>query len=1183
MARRRRRRRGVPCGRAPPELRLAYGTRARPLGHAVLSLLPPSGSPCPACRGAAAGCLACRRWAHLLRDGDPVAYRRLVTRAICAVAPRDAAPPPPRYTPGSSGLSQAKLVRETIKLMLADGSSTAKNVLCSGCHESGKTRSVIELVSSSSWDILLHRIGDLLMCYVMRHFSIFLPIKKNDFFQVTGLPINVVLQKPLFANSMAKNKKPQSTADKCPTCYLRRKTEIPENISGGNCINNSNSGLFSLDSSTWKFGALQSSGSYDTARITEHNHSREGHSSSKLPFITRATKCSGTYTQNSRKRKRPYSWQRHTKQKQSCSEDRSSTGRSNISNSNFNVCSIVLEDSGAKANDELQSSAMSSDVAMRRDVNNSKTEEPLLSSEKSPKSDFDIRPSLGLSGGYSKSRIQSTCPHVGPPNFLQLNWSPLLQLLNIGFCQMCTSRFIDIKTRYLLQQKDFAQCLPWQPCIWLIKLVKQLIRNSKRCQYKKLFRRHCSAVPKVATNVSKSDSKAQFSGGDKSAYNDQSFVQLEAYSTHQQVVSFVWAVLTRILPEPLLGNSFSKRSLRINIWKFIKLRRFETFHLSDCVGELKLSHYPWISNFGLSDCFCSARMVKEIGSPNGLEEQKHTNLLHCWINWLFSDIVIPLVQAYFYVTERESRRYDSFYYPKTVWRDLTSNAVASLDPRILKILRGTSRRVVKRSFCFSRVRFVPKAKDMRSLVNLKAKSKDRLLSKCHLIIKKVRDENPEMFGSSVFNYNNVHQNLSHFISSVTRDLKKKFKIYIVVADVSKAFDSIDQDMILKIVDDVLESDEHVLRKCTKVLCNRSKNAIYRFDSSVSISTGNNICDLSIQSSSSGGILVDQGKISSVRKKELQRLIYEQVKHNILKIGQNFYLQQVGIAQGSKLSPNLCSLYYGHLENSVLSRFLHDSQANSGEDVLAPKSLLMRMRRGFVHYNCYMNESKYGFNFEVSNSNHCCNRLYRGDDGISFIPWSGLLINCETLEIQADYTRYLDINISSTITVKMHSSLNYLESKLYHYMRPKCHPIFYDSMINSPGTVRLNIYQAFLLCAMKFHCYVRSMPDVNISRLEMFHIIKRTFRYMHSLIVRRTQDVELQYDVRPVLKLSKKETMWLGLSAYLRVLRKKQSRYKDLMALLIEEIGRYGHLDRGSDSLSYAVDDSHSSMFWKFKF
>lgn len=89
--------------------------------------------------------------------------------------------------------------------------------------------------------------------------------------------------------------------------------------------------------------------------------------------------------------------------------------------------------------------------------------------------------------------------------------------------------------------------------------------------------------------------------------------------------------------------------------------------------------------------------------------------------------------------------------------------------------------------------------------------------------------------------------------------------------------------------------------------------------------------------------------------------------------------------------------------------------------------------------------------------------------------------------------------------------------------------------------------------------------------------------MHSLIVRRTQDVELQYNVRPVLKLRRKETIWLALSAYIRVLKKKQSHYTDLLALLTAELGRYGHMDSDCDGLRYAVDDSHSSMFWKFKF
>uniref|UniRef100_A0A0E0BRK5 Telomerase reverse transcriptase n=1 Tax=Oryza glumipatula TaxID=40148 RepID=A0A0E0BRK5_9ORYZ len=814
---RRRRRRAAPGGQVPPELRLAYGARALTLGRAVFSLLPSPRhreSPCPACRGrVASGCLACRRWEHLLRDGDPVAYRRLITRAVCAIAADDlSAPPPPRYTPGNSGHSQARLVREMMKSIVADQSHGTKNVLCNGLHEGGQSICISDLVSSSSWSILLHRIGDLLMCYLLR---------------------SLVFHSMWF----------------CEILYLQ--------------------------------------------------------------------------------------------------------------------------------------------VLLRENIN--------------PK----------------------------------------------------------------LQKQNVIQCC------WLPKSIKNLIRNSKRCQYKKLFLKHCSVKCKVAPDVTKNDGKAHYPPGGKAAYYDRSFSRLEAYSTHQQVASFVWAVLKRIVPKPLLGNSFGKRSLRTNIWKFIKL-------------------------------------------------------------------------------QRESKRYDVFYYPKSVWRDLTSNAIASLNKKNFRILRGEPRKAVRHLNCSSRVRFLPKAKDMRPLVNLRAKSKDANLNKCHLIMKKLRDEKPEMFGSSVFDYNNVHQNLSQFISSKRSQLMKKLK----------AFDCVSHDMVLKMIDDAFKCDEYTVRKCSK------------------------------------------GTICRILKEQFHHLLYEQIKCNILKIGQKYYLQQVGIAQGSKLSPNLCSLYYGHLENSVLSKFLHDSKLNAGEAFSEPEYLLMRfiddfifisfslehaqkflnrMRRGFVFYNCYMNDSKYGFNFCAGNSEPSSNRLYRGDDGVSFMPWSGLLINCETLEIQADYTRYLDITIISTITVKMHSSTKYIHSKLCHYMRPKCHPIFYDSNINSPGTIRVNIYQAFLLCAMKFHCYIRSISDANVSKLELLQVIKRTFRYMHSLIVRRMQDVELHYNVRPVLKLRRKETIWLGLTAYIRVLQQKQSRYKDMLTLLTAELGRYCHLGHECDTLRYAVDDSHSSMFWKFKF
>ncbi|VAI85205.1 unnamed protein product [Triticum turgidum subsp. durum] len=53
----------------------------------------------------------------------------------------------------------------------------------------------------------------------------------------------------------------------------------------------------------------------------------------------------------------------------------------------------------------------------------------------------------------------------------------------------------------------FVQCdchgssTPNSNCLyhWMLQLVKNLIRNSKHCQYKKLFLKHCSVKSKLAT------------------------------------------------------------------------------------------------------------------------------------------------------------------------------------------------------------------------------------------------------------------------------------------------------------------------------------------------------------------------------------------------------------------------------------------------------------------------------------------------------------------------------------------------------------------------------------------------------------------------------------------------------------------------------------------------------------
>lgn len=176
------------------------------------------------------------------------------------------------------------------------------------------------------------------------------------------------------------------------------------------------------------------------------------------------------------------------------------------------------------------------------------------------------------------------------------------------------------------------------------------------------------------------------------------------------------------------------------------------------------------------------------------------------------------------------------------------------------------------------------------------------------------------------------------------------------------------------------------------------------------------------------------------KRELLVNLNEHIKRNVLRLGKKFYLQRVGISQGSVLSTLLCSLYYGNMDRKVIFPFLeriskppiHDFSYASGAQICKNKvksnisymllrfvddflfistskeqaeGFFSRLRRGFRDYNCYMNTNKFCVNFDVGHISELpSKRLCISEDGVSFIRWSGLLINCCTLEVQADYTK-----------------------------------------------------------------------------------------------------------------------------------------------------------------------------------
>ncbi|KAL1551837.1 RNA-directed DNA polymerase [Salvia divinorum] len=1061
--------------RVPEFLRALFRDRVRSLSDTILDFIPPP--PAPYSCKSHHSCLYCsgdQAMSFLVRSTDDLDYRDLLEG--CFVVVSDHAPPNPVFD-HRCGWSQLQIVRRTVELILLEQPTTS-NLICREYDKEAQSSPAVTELTSAKWTLLLNRVGDTLMVYLLKYTSMFLPLPLNEHHQISGSPVaNLCSNVPRLM--------PKPIAEHHPPGSNNVFEELPHTPSERNSKQNTVKPRRHIREHSWqrkrKRKLLAASGNNsicDLSLISSSSQNDIMHAwsscvSEELPPI----QIEGNSKQDTvkpRKRRRECRWRRERKRRQLAVSG---------------MLPLLPHRGSSSTCDNLPLVPSSS----QNDTGNMA---PLFCYLV-----FQNQPRIRGNAEIDRKNIFYRMENYSS----MLPWKHILYTLrpnDSGASILFNNIFAAFGPDKIYGSTPCCHTESGSPvnstCLYssLKVLLKKIIGETRYYRHERLLEKHCS--------VGSSNQDASSGAG-----------------TELEVVMVEGANAAEA--EPVMGCLTHHQKVSMRSRRF-RLR-------------------PKSNGF---------RMLANLQAPSRIS------------------VATPRIQS-----------------NQNSWR------------------RASSSRTVYRYY----------------------KSVNTVLHDVHAVLKGLREKEPEKMGSSVFDYNDVYKKLVPFLFHLKNGSSSLPDVFMVVSNVAKAFDSVNHGKLLSVMKDAICDDEYTLEKFTQVVCKDKclKTETHVMLAHQDISTASTRMRSKFPVQSSGGIVFKKDANWNLSKEKIHSLLEEHIRRNMVQFRNKFYLQQVGIPQGSVLSTLLCSFYYGHMERNVIFPFLekvkrslsvtqHSSDGtsvsggNCQTEIAAPgsESLLLRylddflfisaskmqasmfftrLERGVRDYNCCMNKEKYGLNFTMENQQgQLSNRLHTGKDNNSFLQWSGLLVNCSTLEIQADYTRYLKHHIRSTLTVSCHGKVGkILKSKLRSYLRPKCHPILYDSNINSPGVVRLNIYQNFLLCAMKFICHLSSL-----SILPKFHpkfllkAIETSLRYMNMLIRRRMYSFKCA-DFRPRYDVKRIDVIWLGLHAYSRVLMKKHLRFKTLLCLLRAKLKAYGEVENMSSELKYAVDHVHSSALWSIKY
>jgi telomerase reverse transcriptase len=410
-------------------------------------------------------------------------------------------------------------------------------------------------------------------------------------------------------------------------------------------------------------------------------------------------------------------------------------------------------------------------------------------------------------------------------------------------------------------------------------------------------------------------------------FSDISFQELiNMHIPPGKVYQFIRRIFLACLRQNLFGNRSNMRVLCHRIKQFLCANRFDKFSLHNCIQGIRVNHISWLK-IG-RQCRRTERCTPE-------ESKRRVWILASIVEWLFDRLVIDVARHNFYVTDTAMNKNKLFFYRMDIWDEISRRAFTCLSESLLTRLSRVEAEetLEKRTLGYSRIRFLPKEDGVRPIVNLKRKVKgswptkvshphesqpsvNSLLQNAFHVLSMESTRSPEFVGFSVTNNADIFQRL--------RTLRRAIRptrqtLFFAKVDIQKSFDMIQQDILLQLVESIVTDKNYIVRRFASVYSVFGKIA-RNFKRKASLIS--EFCDFSsyadmLIKTMKNVILVDQVVCTGEDSESLLKLIREHISQNVVRYGNAFFRQRMGITQGSILSPLLCNLFYGSLEMALL--------------------------------------------------------------------------------------------------------------------------------------------------------------------------------------------------------------------------------------------------------------------------